>query len=212
MVSLSVGRFVIVAVLSVVQDVWFVSAGSPLRPLKRLFGKKEYTPLVFFKTPPGMSPDIDEMERIVSEVENELDVRIERVDVVKDPAARATLSLLTTKMPPFLYHRESLQTISVEDPESRAKKEKKRQQQVQQGQIDVGIEGPLIDKDQVRAWAKGRYLPPPGARWNEIKAQKPTLVEKADGNTIEQAELLKDSSLTPLQQEGKKKHGGTYST
>mmetsp|Transcript_24642 Transcript_24642/g.58489 ORF Transcript_24642/g.58489 Transcript_24642/m.58489 type:complete len:122 (-) Transcript_24642:205-570(-) len=107
-------------------------------------------------------------------------------------------------MPPFLYHRESLQTISVEDPESRARKEKKRQQQAQQGKIDVGIDGPIIDKDQVRAWAKGRYLPPPGARWNEIKAQKPTLVERTDGNSIEQAELLKDSSLTPLQQEGKK--------
>jgi hypothetical protein len=108
-------------------------------------------------------------------------------------------------MPPFLYHRESLQTLSVEDPISRSKKEKKRRQQLQQqGTMDVGIDGPLIDKDQVRAWAKGRYLPPPGVRWGEIKAQKPTLVEQADSNAIDQAELLKDASLTPLQQEGKK--------
>ena len=63
MAALSLGLLLVLTVLSVVQDVWFVSAGSPLRPLKRLFGKKEYTPLVFFKTPPGMSPDIDEMVR-----------------------------------------------------------------------------------------------------------------------------------------------------
>ena len=75
---------------------------------------------------------------------------------------------------------------------------------MQQGNSDIGTDGPLIDKDQVRAWAKGRYLPPPGVRWGENKAQRPTLVEKTDGNAIEQAELLKDSSLTPLQQEGKK--------
>ena len=62
MAALSLGLLLVLTVLSVVGGI-FVSAGSPLRPLKRLFGKKEYTPLVFFKTPPGMSPDIDEMVR-----------------------------------------------------------------------------------------------------------------------------------------------------
>jgi hypothetical protein len=139
-----------------------------------------------------------------------LNVRVERLDVVRDPAAQATLALLTTKTPPFLYHRESLQIISLEDPESRAKKKEKQRQQRQRTSGNAmgtsSIDGPLIDKVQVRAWAKGRYVSPPGVRWGEIKAEKPSLIDKTneDENAIDQAELLKDASLTPMQQEGKK--------
>lgn len=182
-------------------------AGRPIKDVlakltPSFLKKKTYTPLVFFKTPPDVLPECDEMERVVKQVERELGVRVERLDVLRDPAAQVTLNLLTTKAPPFLYHRESLQTVSVEDPESRAKR-KKRQNSNSGGKKDKDdVDGPLIDPVQVRAWAKGRYVTPAGVRWGEVKAQAPVVLEKED-NAMDQDELLKEASLTPLQQMGK---------
>jgi hypothetical protein len=106
------------------------------------FGKKEYTPLVFFKVPPGLIPECDAMEESVSQVEKELGVR---VDILRDPSAEAALGMLTQRTPPFLYNRESCQVVST----SARPGEK----------IDPNM-AVAVDADRVRAWAKGRFLPP----------------------------------------------------
>jgi hypothetical protein len=78
------------------------------------FAKKKYNPVLFFKVPPGLIPECDDMEKCISEVEKELGVKVERLDAARDPSVAALLSLLTKgKNPPLLYHRESLQMISV---------------------------------------------------------------------------------------------------
>ena len=97
---------------------WLVeSRGNPLSKIKVPFvsklKKKEYSPLVFFTFPKGYVEECDEMDRIVSEVEQELGVRVERLDIARDPAAQATMQLLTSHQgPPFLYHRESCQIVT----------------------------------------------------------------------------------------------------
>ena len=45
--------------------------------------KKEYTPLLFFKAPKGMIPECDFVERMVSQIEKELGVKVERFDVMR---------------------------------------------------------------------------------------------------------------------------------
>lgn len=78
------------------------------------FAKKKYNPVLFFKVPPGLIPECDDMEKCISEVEKELGVKVERLDAARDPSVAALLSLLTKgKNPPLLYHRESLQMLSV---------------------------------------------------------------------------------------------------
>ena len=163
-----------------------------------LSSKKQYTPLVFFKVPKGTIPECDEMEAVVSQVEKDLGVRVERLDVARDPAAQATLALLTKSYgPPYLYHRESLQTIHVKrDDMSEKQKEE-----------EASPMGSLIDKSRVRAWAKGRYLPPPGVKFGtpSSSGKAPVLVGK-DDNAMDQEELteaMKDASLTPEQLAGK---------
>jgi len=71
--------------------------------------KKQYTPLVFFKEP--LSPECEEMEQYVSQLERDLDVRVERLDIKKDYGADAALAVVSGQEPPFLYHRESCQAI-----------------------------------------------------------------------------------------------------
>jgi hypothetical protein len=148
------------------------------------FGKKEYTPLVFFKVPPGLIPECDAMEDCVSQVEKELGVRVERLDILKDPSAEAALGLLTQRTPPFLYNRESCQVVST----SARPGEK----------IDPSM-AVRVDKDRVRAWAKGRFLPPKKSGAN-IGAP---VVLSQDDKGMDQDELLDDMSLTPLQRKGK---------
>ena len=102
--------------------------------------KKTYTPLVFFTAPKGIDAETDEMEAMVKEVEKDLDVRVERLDVARDPKAEVALSVLTTHTVPFLYHRESLQVVYI-DRTSR-----------KQGEKDDKKPFP-IQKERVRAWA-----------------------------------------------------------
>ena len=99
----------------------FIASSSPS-------SKKKYTPLCFFSFPKGYSKECDNLEKIVSDIEKEIGCRVERFDVARDPAAEATLALLTSRGVPFLYNRESCQTIA----------------------------SSKIDKSRVIAWAKGK--------------------------------------------------------
>ena len=137
--------------------------------------KKKYSPLLFFTVPKEYSPENDGLEKCVSQVEKELGVRVERLDVMRDPPSQALLGLLTRQSPPLLYNRESCQVISL-----------------------GGSKPASIDKSRVRAWAKGRYLPPrkqPGSS-NE-------LMPKGSSSANDQEGLLEDLSLTPLQKKGR---------
>jgi hypothetical protein len=158
--------------------------------------KNKYTPLVFFRVPLGSIPECDEMERVVRQVERELGVRVERLDVARDPSVEATLNLLTQHSPPYLYHRESLQTIYVRDPMDNGKNI---------NQEEGSIAMPKIDKDRVRAWAKGRYLPPPGIKFGMSSSKNAPLLIAKEDNAMDQDELeaMKDMSLTPEQLQGK---------
>jgi hypothetical protein len=167
-----------------------IRAGIPFRR------RRNYTPLVFFKVPQGNIAECDEMEQVIKQVEQELGVRVERLDIARDPSAAATLNVLTHHGPPYLYHRESLQTIFVLDPMGSRKETKLEENSVAM---------PKIDKDRVRAWAKGRYLPPPGLKFGlPTSNNAPVLISKED-NAMDQDELeaLKDMSLTPEQLQGK---------
>jgi hypothetical protein len=57
---------------------------------ERLLNKKQkYTSLVFFKVPKDVIPECDAMERIVRQAEQEVGLRVERMDIVRIPAAAA---------------------------------------------------------------------------------------------------------------------------
>jgi len=165
-------------------------------PFVSKFKKKEYTPLVFFTFPKGYVDECDEMESIVSEVEQELGVRVERLDIARDSAAQATMQLLTSQQgPPFLYNRESCQVVH---GASQARSRKKNDAS--------DLESAGIDKARVRAWAKGRFLPPPGVKIGATKKKSnnaPIFVSQED-TALDQEELIKESSLTPEQLEGKR--------
>jgi hypothetical protein len=148
------------------------------------FAKKKYTPLLFFKVPAGLIPECDVMEETVSQVEKELGVTVERLDILRDPAAEAALSLLTQRTPPFLYNRESCQVVSTSA----------RPGEKVDPTMDV-----RVDKDRVRAWAKGRFLPPKSAG---PRIGAPVVLQQKD-NAMDQDELLQDMELTPEQRKGK---------
>jgi hypothetical protein len=163
--------------------------------------RKKYTPLVFFTLPKGRSAECDAMEKIVSQVERELGVRVERLDCARDPAAPATLAVMTQRRPaPFLYHRESCQIVYVPGVEDSERK----------GVADAAAASspsatPVIDKRRVRAWAKGRFLPPPGVNLDQRSSSStraPIVIGK-DDNALDQNELIKDATLTPMQLKGK---------
>ena len=143
--------------------------------------KKKYTPLIFFTMPKDSSPECDALEERVKQVEKELDVQVERLDVVKDPPAQVLLELLASA-PPLLYNRESCQVIRV-TPKQQAP----------------------ISKQRIVAWAKGRRLAPVGNRAGAPGKVKAPIVISQEDNALDQDELLQElNQLTPLQQEGKK--------
>merc|ERR1740139_1898644 len=102
---------------------------------KILRSKPKYTPLLFFKLPKGQLEASDEMEKIVSEIEKDLGVTVQRFDILKDRFARNLYEKIDeiefVGDIPLLYHRESRQSIYGTD-----------------------------DKVRVKAWAKGRWLTP----------------------------------------------------
>jgi len=170
--------------------------------------KKEYTPLLFFKVPHGMLEECDAMERTVSEIERELGVRVERLDVLRHPENQAVLELLTQqRTPPFLYHRESCQTVYLTPAattkgggggDSSSKKKKQQQPPV------------FVNKDRVRAWAKGRFLTQHSAAAvmddaaTKVKAPVMLPPPEDDDGAMDQMELLEEMALTPEQREGKR--------
>jgi hypothetical protein len=154
-------------------------ASIPKRLLKLVQRPHKYTPLVYFTVPPGLIPECDAVGKCLNQVEEELDVRVERLDVLRRPEAEAVLTLLTTRTPPFLYHRESCQVVHVP-------------------------KGGRVDPSRIRAWAKGRYLAPVASSSASSNSQGgPPIVLSQESTAIDQDELLEDALLTPLQRKGK---------
>lgn len=133
------------------------------------------------------------MEACLQQVEQELNVRVERLDIVRQPAAQAVLATLAQQSnPPFLFHRESCQTIHVQGTAA--------------GESNNNNNMPVrINHNRVRAWAKGRYLPSSEGRiLAGNKVANPNLVLQQDENSaMSQDELLEVGMLTPTQRQGK---------
>lgn len=146
---------------------------------------KPYTPLIFLKQPDD--PDVEAAERMVRRLERETGVRVERLDLSRQPEAQALLEVLNESFHmvgdyemPVLYHRES--------------------RQLMRGSAE-------ITEERVRAWAKGRLL-----RVEKTVKPKtvaaPSEVPKFVGTKEreEQEELLQqieEMALTQQQREGK---------
>ena len=119
----------------------------------------------------------DEMEKMIQSLEKETGLNVQRLDIMRDQAAKKLYEKLTEsnlRSPfPLLYHRESLQRI-------------------------YG----MVDEDVLRSWSKGRLLPVadekevtvlPGADYDGEE-------EEMD---LEELEIEMDRELTPVQRRGK---------
>merc|ERR1712071_216371 len=117
--------------------------GASIRPA--FLKKKTYTPLLFFKVPKGTMDESDIMEAIIKSLEKEQKIQVERLDIMRDRAARKLYEKLVEgnlRSPfPLLYHRESLQRVY----------------------------GCPDDTDLVRSWCKGRLLPEDNQHGEEEK-------------------------------------------
>jgi hypothetical protein len=154
--------------------------------------------LIFFTQPKGVNADCDAMERTVRQVERECQIAVERIDVLRNPAAAALLNRFgnsnsnnnnngnnnnnagSGQATPLLFHRESLQSL-------------------QGGKVSI---------DQVRAWAQGRLVIQRTKLQKNPNAPAPNIIDQ-DGQVeqgLDQSELLleEDLSLTPQQREGKR--------
>jgi len=158
----------------------FLSIATATSKPSFLGGRKAgYTPLLFFKVPVGTMEECDAMEKIISSVEAEAGARVERLDIMRDRAARKLYEKLiegNLRTPfPLLYHRESLQRVCG-----------------------------LADEDVVRSWAKGRLLPD-----QQSKNEKEVTVFGDDNDALEEEmdmeelEMEMDEELTPVQRRGK---------
>ena len=159
--------------------------------------KRPYTPLVFFTVPPGLMPEVDAMERAVRRVEKDLGVTVERLDVLREPAAEACLGLLTRKNPPFLYNRLTCQTISI--PVTKKTGAQDEDDEASGGASAVPVH---VDMSRLRAWAKNRLLTSAVAQGSKVR---PPLLAGSEDKAIDQADLLEEATLTPRQREGKEK-------
>jgi hypothetical protein len=153
---------------------------SAIRVPSFLSKKKKYTPLLFFTAPKDMIPECDEMDKVVTEVEKDLGVHVERLDIVRDPTAEALMVVLTQRNPPYLYNRESCQVVYVPPAGKQAAQP--------------------IDKTRVLAWAKGRFLPSqrPGT-----KSGVPGVIVSQEDNSLDQKDILEDETLSPQAKSGK---------
>jgi len=144
-----------------------------------LSSRKKYTPLIFFKLPRGTSPQCEAMEKVVREIEKELNVKVDRMDVGRDMAAGSLFTLCSkgASLPPVLYHRESRQIIALQTAK------------------EGGKPNMNIDKERVRAWARGRRLPEFAV--NKEIGSAPVVLES------EEDEFLVEADMTPLQRKGK---------
>lgn len=182
-------RQLVVSALLVLVPALELAVVSAIR-LPFAFSKKKskYTPLLFFKVPPGLIPECDAMEKTVRDVEKELGVRVERLDILRDPKSEALLALLTQRTPPFLYHRESCQVVHVAPGEGSASSAK-------------SASVSKIDKARVRAWAKGRLLQAKKSV-SGTKSKAPVVLSQED-NSLSQEDMLEDMALTEEQRKGK---------
>jgi hypothetical protein len=151
--------------------------------------KKEYTPLVFFSVPKGLSPECDAMENCVQEIEQELDIHVERLDAARSPEALQILQLLGQMNPPVLYHRESKQVYHLRPPTGAAAATTEDGESVRAPSVKV-------DMNRVRALAKGRRLPVQ----RDVLTGQPMFIGAEAG--MEQDDLY-DQDLSPLQRKGK---------
>jgi hypothetical protein len=163
-----------------------------------------YTPLLFFTLPPGINPVCDTTDRVVRQVERELQVHVERLDILRQPENEGVLLAVAQSLspppgspqPPFLYHRESRQIYQVAVPNANKKTASSTANNI-----------PYIDKERIRAWAKGRYLSPSiggGHRVAPAAAPDAPVVDDATSGAMDQAELMEEMSLTPEQLKGKR--------
>lgn len=149
-----------------------------------LFGRqrKTYTPLLFFKVPKGTMNECDAMEKSIRSIEKEQGVHVERLDIMRNRAARRLYDKLVEgdiRSPfPLLYHRESLQRV-------------------------YGV----ADIDYVRSWSKGRLLPNRddidgvmSGNEKKISVHDGDIPEEID---MEEFEMEMDAELTPVQRRGK---------
>ncbi|KAL3809970.1 hypothetical protein ACHAXA_007746 [Cyclostephanos tholiformis] len=154
----------------------------PLQAAAFLKRRKSYTPLLFFKVPKGTMDECDRMEGVVKAVEKDLGVRVERLDIMRDRAARKLYEKLVEgdlRSPfPLLYHRESLQRV-------------------------YGV----ADIDLVRSWSKGRLLPDRG---NDADGETISVLGGSEDDPpeememdMEELEMEMDAELTPVQRRGK---------
>ena len=196
---------VALTVVSLLLLVTVATASSPVSFLTKKVTKKQYTPLVFFTVPKDIIPECDEMEKVIKEVERELGVRVERLNILKEPGAEAILATLTKRSPPFLYHRESLQVVHV--PGATSRKRKGNDEDDEEISSKRANAASKIDKERVRAWAKGRYLPALSASAKSLSGstsggKKPVVLSQED-NAIDQKELLDELYMSPSQKSGK---------
>eukprot|EP00566_Odontella_aurita_P037014 CAMPEP_0113594468 /NCGR_PEP_ID=MMETSP0015_2-20120614/39103_1 /TAXON_ID=2838 /ORGANISM="Odontella" /LENGTH=132 /DNA_ID=CAMNT_0000501487 /DNA_START=379 /DNA_END=777 /DNA_ORIENTATION=- /assembly_acc=CAM_ASM_000160 len=119
------------------------------------------------------------MESVITDIEKELGVKVERFDIVRDRWARILYDRIDSagkQQAPLLYHRESRQIVY----------------------------GPT-DKNRVRAWAKGRWL---SANYRPTLPAEMFTVEddgaEGSGGDVGEEDLVEDDShLSPRQKEGK---------
>lgn len=137
--------------------------------------EKKYTPLIMFKVPKGTIPECDDMEEVVKSVEKDLNVKVEKMDILRDRFARNLYEKIDEiefqGKVPLLYNRESRQMI-------------------------YGCDS----KQRVRAWAKGRLLSPKASGINGQGSDSSFL---ADEEQVEMGQF--EEGLTELQQEGKER-------
>lgn len=130
-----------------------------------------------FKVPKGTIKDCDEMEKIVRKVEKELNVKVERLDILRDRFARNLYEKIDEVefkgKVPLLYHRESLQSI-------------------------YGLD----TKERVRAWAKGRWLP---SKMSGIDGKGSGSDQFLPDEQEEEGELFMEEDLSELQQLGRER-------
>eukprot|EP00527_Entomoneis_sp_CCMP2396_P007547 CAMPEP_0198153540 /NCGR_PEP_ID=MMETSP1443-20131203/64678_1 /TAXON_ID=186043 /ORGANISM="Entomoneis sp., Strain CCMP2396" /LENGTH=173 /DNA_ID=CAMNT_0043819923 /DNA_START=262 /DNA_END=783 /DNA_ORIENTATION=- len=158
------------------------------------------------------------MEKAVRKVEKELGVRVERMDVARNPANEAVLAAVTpksslSKSVPLLYNRESMEFYSL--PSSSSKRGGDDDDDATVGATPP----PMVNLDKVRAWAKGRVMSTSSrvaaaaAQTSGTKVSAPIVVMSED-NAIDQDEMMEtemeldmdmeDFTLTPHQRQGKK--------
>lgn len=169
---------VLTAVLLLQSSPSSVADGASIMPA--FLQKKTYTPLLFFKVPKGTMDECDNMEKIIKSLEKENNIQVQRLDILRDRAARKLYEKLVEgnlRSPfPLLYHRESLQRV-------------------------YG----LADTDLVRSWSKGRLLPDDNGEEEEVTVLggEGGELEGEEMMDMDEMELEMDAELTPMQRRGK---------